>query len=204
MTRARRLLLLALLAACTDAPARASLRVTSFQRAADRVAARTGTHVAAWGEAMLADDGLPRRFAVLEPDEGSGRGGYLIEDRPGRAWLVTVEVDGRTLLWGLDGEDSWQLRDDGAVDHEQGHRHGAERIVFALRGRRLVVLEHDYLDDVDRDVVERRRFAIDGTCEEPCPPLDGFATEDLWLEVEGPGPARGLGVPPPSDPPPSS
>ena len=72
-----------------------------------------------------------------------------------------------------------------AIDHEQGHHHGAERLAFALRGRRLVVLEHDYLDDVDRDVVERQRFAIDGVCEQPCPPLDGFEAEDLRLEVEG-------------------
>src|SRR5690349_19306818 len=50
-----------------------------FRQLADAIAARTGCHVIAWGTAPIADDDAPRRFAVLDPDEG-GRGAYLIED----------------------------------------------------------------------------------------------------------------------------
>jgi len=153
--------------------------------------------VVAWGQAMLSDDGVPCQFAVLEPDDRVGRGAYLIEDGTGRAWLISFEVDGRTVLWALtsgqslDGDDAWQLRRDEAVEHAQGHHRGGERLVFALRGGRPVVLEHGYVEDAD--VIEQQRVTADGVCVEMCPSLDGFETADLQLEVEGPAPARSLG-----------
>jgi hypothetical protein len=161
---------------------------THFQDLADRVAARTGRHVIGWGTAPLADDARPRRFAVLEPDDLThGRGAYLIEDTPHALWLVSFAVDGRTRPWAVDrADDAWQLRSDGAIDHAQAHPHGSEDLTFALRGHELVVLTHDYLGEEESEVVERQRFATDGVCTEPCPPLRGFATEDFDLEVVGP------------------
>jgi hypothetical protein len=162
----------------------------AFRALADRVAARTESHVVAWGEAPLAADARPRRFAVLEPDEPMhGRGAYLVEDRPGRVWRISFRVDGRTLIWGLepgapiDADPSWRQIDDRAVEHEQGHHRGGERIELALRKGRPVVLVYEYTGDADTEVTERSRFARDGVCVEPCPPVDGFTTEDADLRV---------------------
>jgi hypothetical protein len=164
-----------------------------FRTFAERLGARTERHVIAWGEAPLADDGQRHRFAVLEPDRlGRGRGAYLIEAGPGLHWLISFNVDGRTMMWGGGGtgtladDEAWRRLDDRAIEHGQSHPHGGEEITIALRGRKPVVLAHDYLGEVDTEVVERQRFAVDGRCATPCPPLRGFRTEDFALRVVGP------------------
>jgi hypothetical protein len=176
----------------TDPPAseQAVAEDEAFRSVAERLAARTERHVAAWGTAPIADDDLAHRFAVLAPDQaGAGRGAYLIEASAGTFWLISFHVDGRTILWGLPrrraSDDTWRTIDDGAIEHAQGHARGGEELVFALRGGAPVVLRHAYKDD-DADVVERKRFAVDGVCVETCPPLVGFDTEDLDLRVIGP------------------
>jgi hypothetical protein len=203
MTSTRRLILPVLVAAC--APAASDPVATegdaghgaelAFRAGAERVGARTDRRVIAWGTARLGDDGRPRRFAVLEPDDlRRGRGAYLIEDTPRALWLVSYHADGRTVPWGLrpgdplDGDPTWQVLDEVAIEHAQGHPQGGEEIVFALRRGQLVVLAHDHLGEVGIEVVERRRFARDGVCTEPCPPLRGHATDDLALRVAGPSP----------------
>ncbi len=162
----------------------------AFRDDAERLAARTDRHVIAWGDAPLAEDDLPRRFAVLEPDDlRYGRGAYLIEEAPGQHWIVSFAMDGRTDLWGLGAthdDDTWQHRDDRAIEHAQTHRHGGEELAFALRDDELVVLRHEYVGDADTEVVERQRFAPHDVCLEPCPPLRTFETFDFDLEVEGP------------------
>jgi hypothetical protein len=167
-----------------------------FRSLTDTIASRTGSRVIAWGTALLADDGSPRAFAVLEPEDGGpGRGAYLIEDTEAARWLVSFAADGRTLPWALepgtsrDSDPAWQVRSDGAVEHAQSHPHGGEELAFALRGGDLVVLEHDYTGDADTEVTERQRFATDGVCDRPCPLLREFTTEDLDLVVTGPSAA---------------
>ena len=173
---------LCLVAAC-DASA-------AFRDEAEHLAARTDRHVIAWGDAPLGEDDLPRRFAVLEPDDRRyGRGAYLIEDAPGQRGLVSFAMDGRTELWGLGAthdDDTWQHRDERAIEHGQSHRHGGEEIAFALRDDELVVLRHQYVDDAETEVIERQRFAPEDVCLEPCPPLRTFETFDFDLQVDGP------------------
>jgi hypothetical protein len=165
----------------------------AFRDLADELAARTARRVIAWGEAPLGDDRALRRFAVLEPDDQQdGRGAYLIEAAPDTLWLITFRVDGRTLPWGpMTGESTesdpvWRQRSDRWIDHEQGHHRGGETVHVALRRGRPAVLVYEYTGDADSEVTERRRFARDGVCTEPCPALAGFDTEDAGMEVIGP------------------
>lgn len=163
-----------------------------FRDTADRLAARTDRRVIAWGEAPIAEDRRPRRFAVLEPDDLlHDQGAYLVQDRT-RYWLIEFSVDGRTSVWGLepgepvDGDARWQRRTDRAIEHAQTHPRGGERLEIALRRGALVVLTHDFLGEEATEVVERQRFADRGVCVDPCPPLAGFSTEDIVFEVTGP------------------
>lgn len=190
MTTFRMLLIAAVARACPSPPAAAD--DDAFRTAVESLAARTDSHVIAWGTAPLADDAR-LRFAVLEPEDlRRGRGGYVLEDERGALWLVSFRADGRTVFWGVEpgaatGADvPWRTLDDRAIEHAQGHPGGGEQLTFAFRDRAPVVLEHDHIDDVEREVVERQRFARRGVCREPCPPLRGFRTEDLELRVDGP------------------
>jgi hypothetical protein len=157
--------------------------------------------VIAWGTAPIGDGETLHRFAVLDPtgDETEGRGAYLIEAAPGQVYRVSFYVDGRTMAWGRpegssrDGDPTWTAVTERAIEHAQGHHHGGETIQFALRGGAPVVLLHEYTDDAETEVTERRAFAKDGVCAEPCPALAGFVTEDAQLQVAGPsGTAAGL------------
>lgn len=77
-------------------------------------------------------------------------GRYLIEAAPGRSWLVSFYVDGRTGAWGRrdDAVDPppWTPRLDRVIEHGQGHHHGNAITRFALRGGILAVLSHEELD----------------------------------------------------------
>jgi hypothetical protein len=146
---------------------------------AGSVAARADGEIAAEGEAVLADDGLARRWVRIDPVEpGRGRGAYLLEGNVGELWLVTFEVDGRTLVWEptQDGERE--------IAHAQGHAGGGETIVFAVRDGAPVVLWYEYADGDD---VDTRVYAIDGDCRWRCPQLRSYETRDARLRVTGPG-----------------
>lgn len=191
MTPLRLLLIAAIARACPATPA--ATADDAFRTLVEKIGARTERRVIAWGTAQLADDGVARRFAVLEPEDlRHGRGAYVIEDKSDALWLVSFYADGRTVPWALetgatsDADAPWRTLDDRAIEHAQGHPGGGEQVTFALRDGELVVLEHDHIDDVEREVVERQRFAQRGVCREPCPALRGFATEDLDLRVVGP------------------
>ncbi len=173
-----------------------------FQALASAVAARTDGRVVAWGTAPLTEDARPRRFAVIDADgERDARGAYLIEDRPGRVFRVSFQVDGRTLPWAMlegvsrDAAPLWQIRTDRAVAHAQGHHRGGETVEFALRKGAPVVLVHELTGDAEHEVTERARYAIDGVCQGACPPLASFATEDARLTVDGPAATAGALAP---------
>lgn len=162
-----------------DEDAAPRLAAEEFDAIVDRVGRRTDRIVGASGEAMLGDDGVPHRWARLDPEEPVRvRGAYVIEDAT-QVWVVTYETDGRTEPW-------TGTTTDRAIEHGQGHHHGAETITFALRGGDLVVLSYELVDDDETGESIRKRFARHGECAKPCPRLRGFETVDARLEVRGP------------------
>jgi len=155
---------------------------TTFEGLADAVARRSARKVVASGEAKLAEDGQPRKWATLEAEDlNAGRGAYVIEAAPGRWWLVSFASDGRTIVWrGSPG--------DTAIEHAQGHHHGGETVTFALRGGEPVVLSYEYVEDAaDEDSRPvHQEFAKNGSCAAGCPPLRSFPHQDSDLQVVGP------------------
>ena len=151
----------------------------TFVAVAEGVADKTARRLDARGAARLAEDERPVRYAVLEPEETvDGRGAYVIEESPGKLWLVSYYADGRTMPG---------LVDDGrAIEHAQGHHRGGETIRFAFRGGAPVVLYHEYVEDASEGEPRITEYAKDGVCATPCPPLRGFAAEDADLQVIGP------------------
>ncbi len=163
----------------------------TFRGLAQDVAAQTGRQVSGWGTARLADDGDPRRWAVLGLVDGSGaeRGAYLVEIAPGRTLLATFELDGRTTPWGLSDATppTWVASDAVAIEHQQTHRGGYESLRVALHGDALVVLHRESLEDGrDGDQPTIQDYAPGGVCAPACPALAGFAS-DAGFEVVGPG-----------------
>lgn len=151
----------------------------SFQALADGVAKMSERKVTAAASAKLAEDDRAVRYAILEPDDiNNGRGAYLLEESPGKLWLVSYYYDGRTMA-GIDEADR-------AVDHAQGHHHGGETVRFAFRGGAPVVLYHEYVDDAEEGEPEVKEYAKDGVCAQPCPALRGYATNDIDFQVVGP------------------
>jgi hypothetical protein len=173
------------IATSVDAPAVAADAAPtpeSFIELADAIAKKSARRVTASGEAKLAEDGQPRRWATLEPEElDDGRGAYLLEAAPGRLWLVSFYADGRTMAWEGKPEDT-------AIEHAQGHHRGGETITFALRGGEPVVFAYEYVDDAsDEDSKPvHKEFAKDGSCAAGCPPLATFEHDDSDLKVVGP------------------
>lgn len=145
----------------------------AFGSLADAVGGRLDGTVGASGEAMLGDDGVPHRWARVDPDQpGRARGAYVLSTGD-RVWLVTYETDGRTEPWTGDAFSQ-------AIVHAQGHHHGSETIGFALRGGVPVVLEYELIEeDSPEDSVSRR-------CQKACSSLRGFDTQDARFVVTGP------------------
>jgi hypothetical protein len=166
----------------------------AFRELAAGVAKRTTMKVIAWGTAPLGDGETLHRYAVLDPDSDDTevRGAYLLEAEPGKVFRISFYADGRTMAWGRaegssrDSDPAWTAETSRAVTHAQGHHHGGETIELALRGGKPVVLVHEYTGDAETEVTERREFAKDGVCKDPCPALAGFETEDADLQVTGP------------------
>jgi hypothetical protein len=141
----------------------------AFQRFAAEVARRSQRTVIGSGTVGT------HRYAAMEPtDINDGRGAYLLEEAPGRYWLVSVYWDGKTQPWTGGGA---------TIDHQQAHRAGYETVSFTLAGGRLGVVAREVLSDArDLETPERQEY----DCPASCPDLDGFEA-DADFKVSGPG-----------------
>ena len=177
----------------------------AFRAEAQAYAATTRRQVVAWGTVRL--DGTPRRYpiATLEASGGTSvdgslgleqacgnnacRGAYLVEQAPGRLWVIGYS-DGR---WGpikpFHGDDAgatqppaFQAFDDTSIVHRQMHNHGTEILEIGFsQGRPSILSIHDSNRAGDDD-----RFC---THRDRCPALATFDYQLLdyvQFTVDGP------------------
>jgi hypothetical protein len=159
----------------------------AFQKLARDVAEQTREEILGWGTAPLAEDGLPRRFAILQPSGDENReadgAAYLIEESPGNIFAVRWIYSDSGTIWGLVFSDKprdmpWQTVDEHWVNHYTNTVEGHSELTrFALRNGDLVVLAHQIKGS------EPSRYAHDGICDTTCPPLRDFSP---FLTVIGP------------------
>lgn len=193
---------LALLAAASVASADPSAKVElsddEFRAEVTGFAASTHRRVVAWGTLPLTGTRARERFATLaaldgkelDPDgpvlcgRAACRGAYVIEEAPGKIWLVsyTDQRWGSTLAFHgsdtwppSDARPAWERLSDLAIEHHQSHDQGVQVVRFALRDHDVVVLEmHDSIRDGDADEV----YGADGHCLRRCPTLIERAKRD--------------------------
>ena len=164
------------------AAATAPLDREAFQARAREVAAASGGAVLGWGTGELDDHPGPDDVAVVQI--GADQLAYVIETGDGRWWRIDVEVDGKSAPWrptgAVDGaasppvEPTWADGGDvTAIDHQQAHHPGYERVRIAIAGGANVALHHEVLDDAREDDTPRvRAFAATAAaCAGACPPL---------------------------------
>jgi hypothetical protein len=191
-----------LVAATASAHAQPSAKVElsddEFRDAVTAFASATHRRVVAWGTAPLAGTKAPQRFASLAALGGTAanddspvfcggracRGAYVIEEAPGKIWLVsyTDERWGATLAFKApdtwpppDGTPRWATLRDVAIEHRQAHDVGKQVVRFALRDGDVVVLEmHDVIPQGEVDEV----YAAGGKCKRGCPTLVERAGRD--------------------------
>jgi hypothetical protein len=160
--------------------------------------------VAAWGTLRLDGSHTPYRFATiqleLEHDRMWNLGGYLIEQAPGKLWLVEFQWTGITQPFhGRDNfEDGppteWLELKDTAIEHgEFAHAYdrktgrragwGSESTTLALRDGKLVVLASEWQVEADAGTEQRR-----WQCKSSCPELASyhFANDASEWHVIGP------------------
>jgi hypothetical protein len=169
-----------------------------FRAAVTAFANTTHRRVVAWGTAPLAGTKAPQRFATLAALGGKAatdtdpivcgndacRGAYVIEEAPGKIWLVSYTDQRWGFTQAFHGPDSWPPAEatprweadrDIAIEHHQNHNLGTQVVRFALRDDDVVVLEmHDEIRAGDVDEVN----APDGKCKHRCPSLVERARRD--------------------------
>jgi hypothetical protein len=159
----------------------------------------TGRTLAAWGTLHLDGTVKTYRFATLDLGvdasgnrvPGSHDAAYVIQQAPGKYWLITHWWNAAAFHAGdgpPDGEPAWLVLDDTWIQHDQMHNHGKAKVSFALRGGELVVLaDDDYNSRLEPDSIEHVH-ATKGVCTKRCP---RFATHELrGLELPVSGPAK--------------
>lgn len=157
----------------------------AFQATATQLAERTQRVVVGWGTIAFA--ARPGRYATLRPaeDAADGTGAYLLEVA-GQLYLIELEYDGRTEAWGADAADgqppAWAVRTEPAIVHTQTHRGGYERAALAVSGGKVVIVEHEVLEDGRDDPTPTRE---QHACP-ACPALTGDAGSYFVHRVAGP------------------
>jgi hypothetical protein len=156
--------------------------------------------LASWGTLHLDGTKKPYRYAgmVVKIDNAKYEpicddpcaGGYIIEEAPGKLWYVATwwtagafhEPEGRDLP----DEPSWDVLDDTWIQHDQMHNHGSEKVSFAIRGGKLVVLDDDDYNSRRDDEDIHHVYARRGVCKGKCPPMAGWSPEGIYMELLGP------------------
>jgi hypothetical protein len=168
----------------------ATLTDDEFREATTKLAAGKHRQVVSWGALRLTGTDATSRFAALASTTGTNnngqvlcgeracRGVYILEEGPGRFWLVsyTDQRWGHTGAFHADDGDAtpatWTVLSDTAIEHHQSHNKGTTVVRFAIRDHAVVVLElHDSIRAGDIHEVH----AKNGRCTRKCPTLEAEA-----------------------------
>jgi len=154
--------------------------------------------VSVWGTARL-DGKAARRFAALDvalgaddrplPDAAHDAA-YLLEQAPGRYWMVTY-------WWFMAGPEieleetsspsapPWVVLDDTVLHHAHLHNHGKQRVSIGFRGGRLVYIHAEDYNSRREPESEVDDHRDDATCAKRCPLLSKLAIGTPMM-VQGP------------------
>ncbi|MCX5747833.1 MAG: hypothetical protein NT062_35665, partial [Proteobacteria bacterium] len=152
----------------------------AFQTFAVELGKRTHRTVDGWGVVTWADG--PGHYATFAPvNHADGAGAYLFELGDKR-WLVEVNYDGRTQMFGTDDTKKWNPTAPATFKHGQSHRGGYDNVVLTIAGGKLVVLEHETLEDgrtSDKPTIAKHACPA-------CPELTADPASDTIQKVRGP------------------